>query len=109
MRAPPAAKRAAAPIAPVLIGIAAPFLVVDEAPPAADDWAAPAPPARVAVGVGTPEVYGTSVAVEAPEKAADWVDAVGLGIAIVMLGFRTLRSGLVFTTSRISDERLTCQ
>jgi len=42
------------------------------------------------VGVATPEVYGTSLAEEAPEKAADWEDAVGLGVAIVMLGFKTL-------------------
>lgn len=42
------------------------------------------------VGVATPEVKGTSVADEAPEKAAGCEVALATGVAVVMLGFRTL-------------------
>ena len=79
-------------MAPVLIGMAAPDLDEDlAAPAAADDCAAPAPPAMTDVGVATPEVKGTSLAEEAPEKAADCEVALATGVAEVMLGFKTLR------------------
>ena len=51
------------------------------------------PPPMEEVAVGTPEVKGRSEAEEAPLKTADWVEAVGMGVAIVMLGFRTLGGG----------------
>lgn len=42
------------------------------------------------VGVGTPEVRASMLALEAPAKATDCVEAAGLGAAEVLLGFRTL-------------------
>ena len=91
---PAPANKAAAPIAPVLIGIAAP----DEDDEAPDPDTDPDPEAGVGAipnvisGVGTPDVRGFSVALEAPAKAMDWVDAVATGIAEVSLGFRTLKA-----------------
>lgn len=76
-------------MAPVLIGIAAPDEDEDEDPD-------PAPPAGVGamptlpVGDGTPEVRGLSLALVAPAKATDWVEAVATGFAEVLLGFKTL-------------------
>ena len=43
------------------------------------------------VGVGIPDVRALMLALEAPAKATDWVEAAGLGAAEVLLGFRTLR------------------
>lgn len=51
---------------------------------------ATAPPPIVDVGVGTPELSPTLDAEEAPEKAAAPVVAEAEGIAMVMLGLRTL-------------------
>lgn len=82
-------------MAPVRIGMAAPDLEDDDAPPAvADDWAEATPPAMLDVGVATPDVYGTLLADEAPEKATDCVLAVVLGVAEVALGFKTLRDSI---------------
>jgi len=81
MKAPPAANRAAAPMAPVLIGAQAPALLLDEA--------AGAPPPSVEVGVAMPEVKGTLEAEVAPAKAT--VVEEGLGVREVALGFRTLK------------------
>jgi len=47
-------------------------------------------PTMVEVGVGTPDVRGLFDTLEAPAKATDSVEAVGWGIAVVMLGLRTL-------------------
>ena len=44
----------------------------------------------VVVGVGTPEVKARLETIEAPVKAALCMVAVGLGMAIVLLGFSTL-------------------
>ena len=43
------------------------------------------------VGVGIPDVRALMLALEAPAKATDWVEAAGLGVAEVLLGFKTLR------------------
>ncbi len=51
---------------------------------------ATATPPIVEVGVGTPDERPTLEAEEAPEKAAEPVVADGDGIAMVMLGLRTL-------------------
>ena len=51
------------------------------------------PPPMGDVGVGTLEVKGRSGAEDAPLKTADCIEAVGWGVAIVMLGFRTLEKG----------------
>ena len=64
---PAPANRAAAPTAAVFIGIAAAF---------DDDEAI---------------VRALMLALEAPAKATDWVEAAGLGAAEVLLGFKTLR------------------
>ena len=91
---PAPANKAAAPIAPVLIGIAAP----DEDDEVPDPDTDPDPEAGVGaiptviIGVGTPDVSGLSVALEAPAKATDWVEAVATGIAEVLLGFKTLQA-----------------
>lgn len=45
------------------------------------------PPAPVAT---TPEVNGTAELLEAPLKAGDVAEAVGLGVAVLLLGLRTL-------------------
>ena len=93
---PAPANKAAAPIAPVLIGIAAPD--EDDEVPDPDTDPDPDPEAGVGaiptviIGVGTPDVRGLSVALEAPAKATDWVEAVATGIAEVLLGFRTLQA-----------------
>ena len=47
------------------------------------------------VGVGIPEVSASMLALEAPAKATDWVEAAGLGAADVLLGFKTLWIALV--------------
>jgi hypothetical protein len=44
----------------------------------------------VVLGAVTPDVNGAEEAELAPPKATDWVDAVGLGVAIMLLGLRTL-------------------
>lgn len=97
---PASANKAAAPKAPVFIGIATPDEddEDDEDPdPDSDPDPDPDPEAgvgaipTVTIGVGTPDVRGLSVALEAPAKATDWVEAVATGIAEVLLGFRTLR------------------
>ena len=51
---------------------------------------ATAPPPMVEVGVGTPDERPTLDAEEAPEKAAEPVVADAEGMAMVMLGFKTL-------------------
>ncbi len=79
--APP--NKAAAPNAPVFIGIAAALLLLL-------DWPPPALVATAPVGVGTPLVNGTFDAEEAPEKAGIWVAIDGLGVAVVFIGLRTL-------------------
>ena len=72
------------------MGIAAP---ADEEDDIDDD---PDPPAGVGpapimdVGVGIPDVRALMLALEAPAKATDWVEAAGLGAAEVLLGFKTL-------------------
>ena len=79
-------------MAPVFIGIATPDFELLEAPPAelaalaATVGAAP----REVAAAGTPDVSGLSEALDAPEKATGWVDAVPLGAALVLLGLRTL-------------------
>ena len=88
--APP--NNAAAPIAPVFIGIAAPEL--EEAEALAADVAAlfAAPPPAVLmldVGVGTPEVNGALLAELAPAKAGAWVVWLGLAVAVLFAGLRT--------------------
>lgn len=87
------ANKAAAPIAPVFIGAAAPELELDVAVAASMDVAAATPPPIIVVGVGTPEVNGSSEALEAPLKATDCEEAVATGVAIVMSGFSTLIKG----------------
>ena len=86
---PAPANKAAAPTAAVLIGIAA----ADDSEDIMDDVApagvGPAP--IMDVGVGTPDVRALMLALEAPAKATDWVEAAGLGVAEVLLGFKTLR------------------
>ena len=88
-----APKSAAAPTAPVFIGIAMP-LVLELAP--APDALAPAVPLAVTPavddGTGMPLVNGTEDALLAPEKAGAWVLAVGLGVSSGFLGLRTLNS-----------------
>ena len=71
------------------MGIAAPFDEeddIDDDPPAAGVGPAPI----MDVGVGTPDVRALMLALEAPAKATDWVEAAGLGAAEVLLGFKTL-------------------
>ena len=91
---PPAAKSAAAPIAPVLMGAhALALLKLDFGAEAAlaEEAPAAAPPPRVDVGVGIPDVKGTlDETAVAPEKATDWEVAVASGVADVALGLRTL-------------------
>jgi hypothetical protein len=94
--APP--KSAAAPIAPVFIGIAIPELELDDPDPDPEDpaaalvaalFAAPPPEVLIAdVGVGTPEVNGALLAELAPEKAGD--PLVELVDAVLLAGLRTL-------------------
>ncbi|KAL9101962.1 MAG: hypothetical protein Q9187_009180, partial [Circinaria calcarea] len=71
---PPAANKAAAPMAPVRKGANAAAVELDEdvAAAEAEDAPAPAPPPSVDVGTATPEVNGTSEETAvAPEKATD--------------------------------------
>ena len=91
---PAPANNAATPIAPVRIGAKAPAVEAAVALALPDDPAVPEPEGEPAVGVAVapdvmPDVNGTSVADEAPEKAAVWVEAVGTGVAAVALGLRT--------------------
>ena len=62
------------------------------------------------VGVGIPDVRALMLALEAPAKATDWVETAGLGVAEVLLGFKTLRP---MSAKRVADnerqERRTCQ
>ncbi len=62
------------------------------------------------VGVGIPDVRASMLALEAPAKATDWVEAAGLGAAEVLLGFKTLWSK---SAKRVANnerpERRTCQ
>lgn len=87
--AAPAPNNAAAPTAPVLIGMAGPL--VDEL--TASVAAGPAPSVvglTCVVGVGWSEVNGTSEADDAPVKPGAPVVAEGSGPAVA-LGLRTLR------------------
>ena len=72
------------------MGIAAAFDddedIIDDVAPAG---VGPAP--IMDVGVGIPDVRALMLALEAPAKATDWVEAAGLGAAEVLLGLRTLR------------------
>ena len=88
--APP--KRAAAPIAPVLMGAAAPRLG-EVAPPVAAG--------AVEVGVGIPDVYGMpAVPVLAPLKAGGLLEAEGSGLAVVFIGLRTLEAKALVECSK---------
>ena len=105
---PAPANNAATSMAPVFMGIANPELELEAGPPAAPPLppavveAPPAPPAPPATGVGpvptdavgagTPDVSGSSVALEAPEYATACVEADGSGVALVAFGFRTLKT-----------------
>lgn len=81
----PAPKRAAAPTAPVFIGMAPPEEEEDEP----DVVVAAAPPLpRVPVADGTPLVNGTFEALDAPEKATAPAVAEAPG-AVVFDGLRT--------------------
>lgn len=62
--------------------------VVDPAVMVAD--AAEGAMPNVVDGAGMPDVRGFADALEAPEKAGDPPEAEGLGIALVMFGFKTL-------------------
>jgi len=77
----PAPNKAPIPTAPVTIGIA-PALLLDEVAEAA-------PPPIDEVAVAIPEVNGTFVTLDAPEKAGAPVLAVGEAEDVV-LGFKTL-------------------
>lgn len=62
------------------------------------------------VGVGIPDVRALMLALEAPAKATDWVEAAGLGVAEVLLGFRTLRpKSAKRVANNEKQERRTCQ
>src|ERR1700712_1548556 len=75
----PAPKRAAAPIAPVRAGAAAPaLLLVDVA------VALAAPPPTDSVAEGMPEVYGALETLDAPGKATP------AAVAVAFPGLRTL-------------------
>lgn len=94
-RAAPAPKRAAAPTAPVFIGIAPP--VLEDEPP----LPLPLPPVAAAaselgpmvftdvVASGTPLVNGVPAVELAPLKAALWLVADGVGMAVAFIGFKT--------------------
>ena len=70
------------------MGIAAP---ADEEEAMVDDVPAGVGPAPIMdVGVGTPDVSASMLALEAPAKATDWVEAAGLGACEVLFGFKTL-------------------
>ena len=70
------------------MGIAAP---ADDEEAMVDDAPAGVGPAPIIdVGVGTPDVRASILALEAPAKATDWVDAAGSGAWEVLLGFKTL-------------------
>lgn len=90
------------------MGAAAPVLgaLLGEALADAGVGAAPS----VAVGVGTPDVSGLSVALEAPVKAGDPPDAEAPGVALVALGFKTLFNFSGCLGIRIHQpQKLTCQ
>jgi len=108
MAAPP--KRAAAPTAPVFMGTPRPLLVDDA-------WVATG---AVDDGVATPEVKGTppDVAVDAPLKAGTCEEADVSGLAVLLVGLRTLRRVQVCQLLQrdkqgypwaIKRHRLTCQ
>lgn len=89
--AAPAPKSAAAPTAPVIIGIAP---AVDEAE--LDAWL-PAPPVGVespivVVGAGMPEVNGSSPPAVAPSKAPEPCETSPSSRAVELSGFSTLLS-----------------
>lgn len=84
--APP--KRATMPIAPVSIGRHAPPEELLEAACDALASALEASGAIVDVGVGTPEVNGSLVALVAPGKAS--IVVLVLGVAVVLPGLRSL-------------------
>ena len=86
---PPAANNAAAPKPPVAIGIAA-ALLDEVAPLAVEAGATEGAIPNVVEGAGIPDVRGFSEALEAPEKAGIPPEAVGLEIACVAFGFKTL-------------------
>ena len=95
MKAPPAANKAAAPTAPVLIGAQAPAVLLLAAMAAeAEEAPAAAPPPSMEVGVGMPEVKGMVETELAPAKAT--IVVVGLAVKVVALGLRT--ASMTWTT-----------
>jgi len=92
-QAPAPANGVATPTSPVLIGAAIPDLALDVPEPIVAVAGVGAIPI-VMVGVGIPDVRGSLSTLEALAKATDCVDAVGLGIAVVMLGLRTLKGNV---------------
>ena len=88
--APP--NKAAAPIAPVFIGMAPPELVLEAAEAEVAALFAAPPPAvlMLDVGVGTPEVNGALLAELAPEKAGLPLVWLGLAVAVLLAGLSTL-------------------
>lgn len=94
IHSPAPANSAATPIAPVLIGLAAPSAAVVSALPPdvglGSSAAAVGPAPRGDVGVGIPEVSPRLETLLAPEKAGACTEAVGSGAASVLFGFRTL-------------------
>lgn len=91
MAAPP--NKAAAPTAPVFIGMpAAPDELLEDARVVVAEPAA----AILDVGAVTPEVKGTSVPELAPENAGVAEVCAGFAVAIVLLGFRT--ASITWTT-----------
>tara|TARA_R110002003_G_scaffold121_5_gene10680 strand:+ start:4182 stop:4445 length:264 start_codon:yes stop_codon:yes gene_type:complete len=87
------------------MGAAPAVLEADEAPGAALEVAAGA---MVLVGVGWPEVNGTSEADEAPEKAGEPAVAEGLAM-VALVGLRTLEVVLVENSRAIGRIALTRQ
>ena len=62
------------------------------------------------VGVGIPDVRASMLALEAPAKATDWVEAAGLGAAEVLLGFKTLWiKSIKCVADNRGKERRTCR
>ena len=88
--APP--NKAAAPIAPVFIGMAPPELVLEAAEAEVAALFAAPPPAvlMLDVGVGTPEVNGALLAELAPEKAGLPLVWLGLAVAVLLAGLSIL-------------------
>ena len=83
---------AAMPTLPVIIGAAAPEDrdELGELEPELELGEAAVGDGMDDDGVVIPDVKGTVVTEEAPENATDWVDWVGIGVAAVLFGLRTL-------------------